>query len=136
MCERKIPYHLIKNPLSEEQLEAVRDGAASFLLLQLNDEWVWRELDVKTHGTVGQAVAAFRLEAEMNALGRQPGWKKANRSKALQTQAIRAVKERYDDIFKKAFVLSTRPGWRGVLGQLAETKEVDSFSTGSADFSV
>lgn len=113
-----IAYHLIKKQLNEEQMIAVRDGKAVFILLQLNGEWVWRQLDVDTYGTVWAAIEAFRVEAELNALARKPGWKKSNDSKELQTEAIKEVKARYDGIFRKAFVMSNRPAWRGILGQL------------------
>lgn len=109
--------------LTDEQLEDIMERGAAYLLVNLN-EWAWYELDLETHGTVRAAIAAFRDAAELKAVDRKPIWRNPEASKFAHTETLKEVKRRYDEIFKRVYVLQ-KPGtqpWKGVLSTVSRGK--------------
>jgi hypothetical protein len=124
MYDNKIPYNLVKTKhrLTEEQLQAVAEGKAHYILLEMNGEWVWRKLDVAKHGTLDEAIEAFRQEVILKAFQRRPGGKKTCVDGAVATRDWNEVMAEYKEKFDRAFFLSTRPRWRGLIGRSVEDK--------------
>jgi hypothetical protein len=129
MYDNKIPYNLVKTKhrLTEEQLQAVAEGKAHYILLEMNGEWVWRELDVAKHGTLDEAIEAFRQEVILKAFQRRPGGKKTCVDGAVATRDWNEVMAEYKEKFDRAFFLSTRPRWRGILGNVLAERRASEF---------
>jgi hypothetical protein len=80
---------------------------------------------LETHGTVRAAIAAFRDAVELKAVDRKPIWRNPEASKFAHTEMLKEVKRRYDEIFKRVYVLQ-KPGtqpWKGVLSAVSRGGE-------------